>query len=136
MDFFAGQSESGSGRGPASTHENREAFTLPAKKDLPDCWEDPLVLSGLRRAGLVMEDKIYRLRLARVHGHFLRESAQLFMPSFYGVFPGRKITEIKASVFVGNRKVGMLENRDIAAHPGMHVTFHRNRDLLAYETLF
>src|SRR5436305_3297069 len=75
--------------------------------------------------GLVRADR-YRL-----HGR-----PQLFVPGLERIGSRRQIAEIEASVFSGDRKIRVLEDRDVTLHPGMHVALHGNGDFLAREGLF
>src|SRR5882762_1990646 len=80
------------------------------------------------------ECKIYCLTFAGGHRDLLCHGSELLVPGFHRVFPGRKVGQVEASVLAGYRIIRMLEHRDVALHPGMHVAFHGNRDLLARET--
>src|SRR5580700_5277296 len=58
------------------------------------------------------------------------------MPGLKGIGPWGQIAQIEAAIFPSDDEVGMLEHGDIAAHPGMHIALHWDRDLFASKSIF
>ena len=56
--------------------------------------------------------------------------------SFSVYVPGWQIVQFETAIFSRDRKKGMFEYRQVALHPRMQITFHRNRNLLRCECVF
>src|SRR5579862_1308964 len=84
--------------------------------------------SGLERKG-------DGFRFARADGDHLVLRTEGFVPSRYGVGPGRHILDGERAVFAGDLIVRIIEHGDVGLHPGMDVALHRDGDLGAREAL-
>src|ERR1700674_3494806 len=76
--------------------------------------------------GLRFEDKVCRLRFVARNGDFLALLTIGLVPSSDGVLAREQIGKIEATIFSGNRMVGVLQHRKSAVHPRMNVALHRD----------
>src|SRR5215472_9415024 len=87
-------------------------------------------------ASVRLECEVHRLAFARSDGNLLRHRSQFFMPGLNRVLTRRKIRQLEAAVFASHGKVRMLEDCDVALHPGMYVALHRNSNFFAWKAFF
>src|SRR5919109_4748167 len=99
-------------------------------------WGERLACPLRNRTARRFKDEVDRLRLSWHDLDLLRHGAQLFVPGLHGVLTRRQITQVKAPVFPGHGEERMLKDRNVAAHPGMHITLHGDGNLLAREAFF
>src|SRR5271154_5004812 len=66
-------------------------------------------------------------------GYGLVLGAVFFLPGFDGVGAGRQVLQFEGTVFPGDGVVGILEDEDVALHPGMDVALHRDGEFSAGE---
>src|SRR5215472_3121771 len=82
-------------------------------------------------AGCGLKHKLQFLCGARTHGDFLCGFAKFFVPGLDRIIARRKVLQLEIARLVGHRKEGMLEDGDIAAHPGMNIALQWDGDLFA-----
>src|ERR1700674_3157149 len=90
-------------------------------------------MGGLRPR---LEHEIYRLGFIRSHRNFLALGTELLMPRLDRVGTRRKTFQYETPVLVRNHKIRMLENRDVASHPRVHVALDWDGDLFPRKRFF
>src|SRR5215471_16488529 len=125
---------------PCASGQLLTSLTIqPAKHVYVRCILNPT--TALKRndfgsfALLLLEGKAYGFLFRSSNRCLLILCSQLFLPRRDRVRTRRQVLQFEVAVFVRNRKKRMLENSNIALHPGMHVAFDWNRNLLASERL-
>src|SRR6185369_15039563 len=73
--------------------------------------------------------------LARLDRHLLRLGLELLVVRLDLVVARRQALDLEGPVLLGDREERMVQDRDVGAHPGMHVAAHREHDLLLVEGL-
>ncbi len=97
-------------------------------------FQGPGAASTILARALGLENELQNFRLIGFDGDLLSQHAVLFMPSLQRIVAGRNVFQIEGAILVGDREVRMLEDRDVALHPRVHITLYGN-DFLAGETL-
>src|SRR5258708_37796935 len=76
---------------------------------------------------LSLEYEVHCLGFAAGNSYFLRLLAIGLVPGAHGVLACREIWQAEAATLTRNGIVRILQDREGAVHPGMHVALHGNK---------